>query len=62
MLADEPTGDLDAANAEAVMQLMLELNRSLGITFVVATHNQALTRLGDKVYELHCGQLREDDC
>ena len=60
VLADEPTGDLDAANAEAVMQLMLELNRNLGITFVVATHNQALTRLGDAVYELHAGQLRKD--
>ena len=58
VLADEPTGDLDAANAEAVMQLMLELNRSLGVTFVVATHNEALTRLGDQVYELHAGQLR----
>jgi ABC-type lipoprotein export system ATPase subunit len=62
VLADEPTGDLDAANAEAVMQLMLALNRSLGITFVVATHNQALTQLGDKIYALHCGQMREDDC
>ena len=58
VLADEPTGDLDAANAEAVMQLMVELNRNLGITFVVATHNQALTRLGNVVYELHAGQLR----
>jgi putative ABC transport system ATP-binding protein len=58
VLADEPTGDLDAANAEAVMQLMLELNRSLGVTFVVATHNETLTRLGDHVYELYAGQLR----
>ena len=58
VLADEPTGDLDAANAEAVMQLMLELNRSLGVTFVIATHNEALTRLGSAVYELHAGQLR----
>jgi ABC-type lipoprotein export system ATPase subunit len=62
VLADEPTGDLDATNAEVVMQLMLELNRNLGITFVVATHNQALTRLGDKVYELHAGQLRDGHC
>jgi ABC-type lipoprotein export system ATPase subunit len=62
VLADEPTGDLDAVNAEAVMQLMLELNRSLGITFVVATHNRELTRLGDKIFALHCGQMREDDC
>ncbi len=62
VLADEPTGDLDATNAEAVMQLMLELNRNLGITFVIATHNQALTRLGDRVYELHAGQLRGDNC
>ncbi|MCU0486674.1 MAG: ABC transporter ATP-binding protein [Anaerolineales bacterium] len=62
VLADEPTGDLDAVNAEAVMQLMLALNRSLGVTFVIATHNQALTRLGDKVYQLHTGQLRDDHC
>jgi lipoprotein-releasing system ATP-binding protein len=59
VLADEPTGDLDAANAEAVMQLMGELNRSLGITFIVATHNEALTGIGDRLYELHAGQLRE---
>jgi ABC-type lipoprotein export system ATPase subunit len=58
VLADEPTGDLDAANADAVMQLMLELNRNLGITFIVATHNEALTCMGDHVYELHTGKLR----
>jgi lipoprotein-releasing system ATP-binding protein len=59
VLADEPTGDLDAANAEAVMQLMGELNHSLGITFIVGTHNEALTGMGDRLYELHAGQLRE---
>ena len=58
VMADEPTGDLDAANADAVMQLMLDLNHSLGATFVVATHNQALTHTGDCVYELHNGELR----
>ena len=59
VMADEPTGDLDSANAEAIMQLMLDLNRSLGITFVVATHNEALTRIGNCVYELHNGALRQ---
>jgi lipoprotein-releasing system ATP-binding protein len=59
VLADEPTGDLDETNSGAVMQLMLELNRSLGITFIVATHNVALTRYGDHLYELHGGKLSE---
>jgi len=58
VLADEPTGDLDAANAETVLQLMLGLNHSLGITFLVATHNEALTHIGGSVYELHNGELR----
>ena len=58
VLADEPTGDLDAENAEAVMLLMLELNRSLGITFIVATHNEALTRFGDHLFELRAGKLQ----
>jgi len=59
VLADEPTGDLDVANAAAVMQLMQDLNASLGVTIVVATHNEALTRAGDGVYELHNGELRQ---
>lgn len=59
VLADEPTGDLDAANAQAVIELMRDLNRSLGITFLIATHNQALTDNGDRVLELHAGRLRE---
>jgi len=59
VMADEPTGDLDAANAAAVMQLMLDLNHGLGITFVVATHNEALTHNGNCVFELHNGELRQ---
>ena len=59
VLADEPTGDLDADSTDSVMRLMLDLNQRLGITFVVATHNEALCQLGDKVFELHSGQLGE---
>jgi ABC-type lipoprotein export system ATPase subunit len=58
VMADEPTGDLDMANAETVMQLMRDLTRNLGITFIIATHNEALTHRGDCVYELNSGKLR----
>lgn len=58
ILADEPTGDLDTANAEAVIQLMSNLNRTLAITFVIATHNESLTGLGDKIFELRNGEIR----
>ena len=59
IMADEPTGDLDIVNVEAVMQLMHNLNQSLHVTFVVATHNESLIGKGDFVFELHNGELRE---
>jgi ABC-type lipoprotein export system ATPase subunit len=59
IIADEPTGDLDTANAEAVMQLMHNLNQNLRVTFIVATHNESLIGKGDFVFELHNGKLRE---
>lgn len=59
VLADEPTGDLDGAATLSVMTLMQDLNSNLGTTFLVATHNEALCRLGDRVWELQDGQLSE---
>jgi len=59
VLADEPTGDLDSSNTEAVMQLLLKLNRGLGTTFVVATHNERLSQIGDRLLELRSGVLKE---
>jgi putative ABC transport system ATP-binding protein len=58
VLADEPTGDLDSASAEGILQLMLDLNRRLGLTFVVATHNEALIRYSDRLFELRDGQIQ----
>ncbi len=58
VLADEPTGDLDTASAAGVMELMADLNSRLGITFIVATHNERLARYADHHYELNSGQLR----
>lgn len=45
LLADEPTGNLDSKNSEAVHRLLIELNRELGMTVIVVTHNPGLAGL-----------------
>ncbi len=57
ILADEPTGDLDSVTAEEILQLMLDLNRNLGITFIVATHNRLISEFATHTYEMKDGRL-----
>ena len=58
LLADEPTGDLDERNAEAVFELMQRLHRTRGLTSILVTHNRALAERCDRVLGLEHGELK----
>ncbi len=57
LLADEPTGALDSRNAEAVLQLLVELNRELGVTVVMATHSDRAARFAARIVRLADGRI-----
>lgn len=61
VLGDEPTGNLDEANAAQVYELMLELNREIGTALILVTHDRGLAARMDRMFELRGGILHELD-
>jgi len=58
LLGDEPTGNLDHATGESVMNTLLDLVRRTGLAALVATHNLELARRLDRIVALEDGRLR----
>ena len=60
LLADEPTGNLDQNTGNAVAELLLELNRTIGMTLVIVTHNREMAGMLGRCLELRAGELHEE--
>ena len=60
LFADEPTGNLDAATGARVIELMSELNREVGTTLILVTHDQSLAARAGRIVRMHDGALLSD--
>ena len=61
LLADEPTGNLDTKRSAEIVQVLQKLNRKVGLTIIMVTHNQDLARHADRMFEMKDGQIRQID-
>ena len=60
VLADEPSGNLDTENADAVFDLMRNVNETDGTTFLIVTHDPRLAKRCDRIIELVDGRVISD--
>lgn len=60
VFADEPTGNLDSENSDAIISLLLEMYKDRNTTLIVATHSMALASKADRIIRLYDGHIQED--
>lgn len=61
LMADEPTGNLDSANGQHVLDLLLQLNREEKTTLILVTHARRLAENADRIISLHDGRILSDE-
>ncbi len=61
VLADEPTANVDSHTAEALLDLMQNLNQQQGITFLFSTHDQHVIDRAKRIIQMHDGKIAADD-
>jgi len=61
LMADEPTGNLDSANGQHVLELLIDLNRQEGTTLVLVTHDRELAAHADRRLTLKDGLIVNDE-
>jgi acetoin utilization transport system ATP-binding protein len=60
ILADEPTGSLDSETEEDLLNFIITLNKELGITFLIITHDEKVSQIGHRTIELRDGRVLEE--
>lgn len=61
LLADEPTGNLDSANGQHILELLIQINRKKGTTLVMVTHDSSLAAYADRRIVLRDGEVIADE-
>ena len=61
MLADEPTANIDSANADALLEMMETLNREQQVTFLFSTHDPRVMARARRLIRLVDGRIEDDD-
>jgi putative ABC transport system ATP-binding protein len=61
LLADEPTGNLDTKRSAEIVKVLQELNKNVGLTVIMVTHNQELARYADRMFEMKDGKISQID-
>ena len=61
LFADEPTGSLDSETEKDILLLIQDLNRTLGVTFVMITHDEEVASIAHRTFKMHDGELVKGD-